>query len=293
MLELLLGTRTKVRLLQLLAESEAPMTRNELAKATNSGIRSTYEQVEELIAIGALKEAGRRVVLEPEFPFYDTLRELLLSSKNYPSTAQDVLGLVDKNCGDKYYIGSFTAARQAITPVDYDPTTYVVRILKKSYPKFYPRIRALGKLPGVEVEVKEKTMTGDAGDVATLVVAACESIPPDVKRVDFLGTQVWMASIERGIVECLAGDTAFTIYGAYLALLLNGMEGAIDLPYLKKLAEDGNSLPHALAAMLEFNDASGRDVFELTENEKAVARKAGGAVDKKEIRHAINTVIGR
>ncbi len=290
MLELLLGTRTKVRLLQLLAESGegAPMTRNELARATKSGIRSTYEQVEELIAIGALKETGRKVVLAPEFPFYDALRELLLSSKNYPGTAQDVLGLVDMNCGDKYYIGAFTAARQAITPVDYDPSTYVVRILKKFYPKLYPRIRALGKLPGVKVE--ENPMTG--GEVATLVVEACESIPPDVKRVDFLGTGVWMASIERGIVECLvAGNTTFTIYGTYLALLQNGIEKAVDLPYLKKLAKDANILPGVLAVMLEFNDASGRDIFELSENEKVVARRA--TADKNEIRRAINTVIGR
>jgi hypothetical protein len=67
MLELLLGTKTKVRLLIVLAASGYPMTRNELARITRSGIRSTYEQIEELIAIGVLKE------IEDKTSIHDTV----------------------------------------------------------------------------------------------------------------------------------------------------------------------------------------------------------------------------
>lgn len=263
------------------------MSRNELARATGSGIRSTYEQVEELIALGALKEIGRKVAMEPEFPFYDSIRDLLLSSRDYPGTVGDVLRLVDRSCDDSYYIGAFTAARQAITPTDYDPSIYAVRILGKFYRRLCPRIKALGKLSGVRVY--ENAIGEETGDVATLVVAARESIPPDVKRTGFLNTEVWMASVERGLIECLVGDTPFAVYGAYLALLLNAVDGTIDLPYFKKLASEGNCLPKVLSILREFNEASGKTIFELTETEKKMARRVA---DKKEIRHAINTVIG-
>ena len=38
--------------------------------------------------------------------------------------SQDVLAAVDRICGDNCYIGAFTAARQKINPVDYDPPVY-------------------------------------------------------------------------------------------------------------------------------------------------------------------------
>ncbi|MCX9009944.1 MAG: hypothetical protein OIN66_02370 [Candidatus Methanoperedens sp.] len=290
MLELIFGTRTKVRLLQLLAASRSPMTRNELARITHSGIRSTYTQIEELIAIGVLKETenGRsRVVLDPEFPFYDSIRDMLLSSRDYPGTPQDVLKLVDRICGDNYYLGAFTAARQSITPIDYDPPVYMINILKKQYRRLYPRLKALGKLPNIRVYEK----TGEAGET-TIIANACESIPPDVKRVDYLNVEVWIASTERGIIECLARKTPFTLYGTYLALLQNRLDNVIDLAYLRKLAMEENCMPLVLAIMSEFNEVSSRDIFELTEEEKKMASSAKKMVDTKEIKHAINTVMG-
>ncbi len=290
MLELLLGTRTKVRLLKVLAESENPLTRNELARKTQSGIRSTYGQTEELIAIGVLKEIenGRcRLALDPEFPFYDSIRDLFLSGRDYPVIPQDVLKLMDRICGDNYYIGAFTAARQRITPVDYDPQIYMVNILKKHYPRLSPRVKVLGKLSGVRVYEE----MGDAGEM-TIIANVCENIPPDVKRIDYLNVEVWMASVERGIIECLTEKTPFTLYGTYLALVQNRLDNVLDQDYLKKLAIEENCLPLILSVMSEFNEVSGKEIFPQTEEERCLAGEAKGAVDKKEIKHVINTVIG-
>ncbi len=290
MLELLLGTKTKVRLLKVLAASGDPMTRNELARLTHSGTRSTYEQIEELIAIGVLMEIenGRsRVALDPEFPFYDSIRDLFISGRDYPGIPQDILKMVDRICGDSYYLGSFTAARQRITPVDYDPQIYMVNILKKHYPSFLPRIMALGKLPGVRVHEN----MGEEGDMI-IIASACENIPPDVKRIDYLNVEVWIASVERGIIECLTGKTPFTLYGAYLALLQNMLDNVIDPEYFRKIAIDENCLPQILSVMSEFNEVSGKEIFTLTQKERSMVRKDKAAVDKKEINHAINTVMG-
>ncbi len=290
MLELLLGTKAKVRILTVLAASGDPLTRNELARITHSGTRSTYEQIEELIAIGVLKEIenGRiKLALDPEFPFYDNIRDLFLSGRDYPGIPQDVLKMVDRICGDNYYLGAFTAARQGITPVDYDPSVYMVNILKKHYPRLSPRVKALGKLPGVRVYES----MGEAGEM-TIIANACENIPPDVKRNDYLNVEVWIASVERGIIECLTGKTPFILYGIYLALLQNRLDNVMDTAYFRKLAIEENCLPLVLSVMSEFNEVSGREIFPLTEEERSMARKAKAAVDKKEIKHAINTVMG-
>lgn len=288
MLELIFGTRTKIRLLQALAVSDRPMTRNELANITHSGLRSTYEQVEELIALGLLKEivnVRNRVALDPEFPLYESMRDLLLLSAEYLRTSQDILAAVDRICGDNYYIGAFTAARQKISPVDYDPPIYVVNILNDQYKRLYPRIKALGRL--ANIKVYEKSI-GEAGDI-TIILRICESIPPDIIRNDFLGADVWMASIERGIIECLTMETPFTLYGVYLSLLQNRLDNALDIVYLKRLAEEEGILPLVLAIMSKFNDFMGKELFELTSEEKEIAK---GRVDEKEIKHAVNTVMG-
>ncbi len=288
MLELILGTRTKIKLLQALAQSSRSMTRNELVKMTGSGLRSTYEQVEELIGLGVLKETvnGRiRVALDPEFPLHDKLRDLLLSGTDYLRTPQDVLAAVDRICGDKYYLGSFTAARRKINPVDYDPPVYAVNILKDHYKHLYPRLRVLGKI--ANIKVYEKNMD-EAGDV-TIITYACNNIPPDIVRTDFLGIEVWVASVERGIIECLVRKTPFTLYGAYLALLQNRLDNVLDIAYFKKLAQEEGLLSLILAVMKKFNEIRGKRLFEVTGKEQTMAH---GWVDEKEIRHAINTVMG-
>ncbi|MBU4373805.1 MAG: hypothetical protein KKD69_00265 [Euryarchaeota archaeon] len=289
MLELIFGTRTKVKLLQVLAVSDSPMTRNELAKITHSGLKSTYEQVDELIALGVLKEIknGRsRVVLNHEFPLYDNLRDLLLLSGEYLRTPEDILAAVDRICGDKYYIGAFTAARQRITPIDYDPPIYAINILKEHYKRFYPRLKTLGKL--ANIKVYENEVAREPGEI-TIVTDACEGIPPDVVRTDFLGIEVWIASVERGIVECLTRKTSFTLYGTYLVLLQNRLDNALDIAFLKKLAKEENYLPQVMAVMLKFNEIAGKEIFKITDEEKSMAQ---AWVDEKEVRHAINTVMG-
>lgn len=288
MLELIFGTKTKIKLLQVLAASDRPMTRNELANITHSGLRSTYEQVEELIALGVLKEIANRrsrVVLDPEFPLHESMRGLLLLAREYLRSPQDILAAVDRICGDNYYLGAFTAGRQKISPVDYDPPIYVVNILNGHYKRLCTRLKALGKL--ANIKVYEKNM-GEAGDV-TIIIRVCKSIPPDVIRTDFLGVEVWIASIERGIIECLTGETPFTLYGIYLSLLQNRLDNVIDLVYFKKLAKEENALPKVLAAMSKFNEVMGKELFELTSEEKKIARIR---VDEKDIKHAVNTVIG-
>lgn len=288
MIELIFGTKTKIKLLQAFVETNKPMTRNELAKMSDSGLRSTYEQVEELIALGVLKETvdGRtRVALDTEFPLYESLRDLLLLGKEYLHTSQDVLAALDRICGDNYYLGAFTAARQNISPVDYDPPIYAVNILKDHYKRLNLRLMALGKLANIKVYEKK---IGEAGDI-TIITYPCDSIPPDIIRSDFLGVEVWIASVERGLIECINRETPFTLYGAYLALLQNRLDNVIDIAILKKLAEEEGCLRLTLSVMSKFNKIADKEIFELTEKEKSIAQNW---VEEKEIKHAINTVMG-
>jgi hypothetical protein len=288
MLEAVLGTRAKVRMLRALATAGHPLTRHELARAARSGMRSTYEQVEELLALGVVREVAgprTRVELDPEFPLHDELRGLLLSEGDLLGTAGDILAAVDRICGDGYYIGAFTAARARITPVDYDPPFYLVNVLEAGWARLCPRLRALGRLDNVRVGEDGTDGTGDV----TLILASCSKIPSDAARTQVRGADVWLCSAERGIVECLARKTPFSEYGAYLALLQNRVDGVLDVKRLCNLANEENVLPRLLAVTAALDRAAGKTLFGLG---KIIARGEKGAVNEKEIQNAVNTVMG-
>ena len=288
MLEAVLGTRAKVRMLRALATAGAPLTRHELALAARSGMRSTYEQVEELLALGVVRELPgprTRVELESEFPLHDELRGLLLAEGDLLSTVGDILSAVDRICGDGYYIGAFTAARATITPVDYDPPFYLVNVLEAGWARLSPRLRALGRLDNIRVGEKGTDGTGDV----TLVLARCQKIPPDAARTRVQGADVWLCSVERGIVECLARKTPFSDYGTYLALLQNRLDGALDTKRLCDTAREENVLQKLLAVAAALDRAAGKRLFGLGGRK---SRAEGGAVNEKEIRNAVNTVMG-
>jgi len=287
-LEIALGTRAKVRMLCALAAASHPLTRNELARAAGSGMRSTYEQVEELVAIGVLREVGDgpvRLALDEQFPLHADLRNLLLMDKDLLRTAGDILEAVDRICGDSYYIGAFTAARARITPIDYDPPIYIVNLLDSRWARLAPRLRALGKLDNVLVGEKRLEQTGEV----SLLLWPCPEIPSDAVRGNVQGAGVWLCSVERGVVECLARKTPFSEYGAYLAILQNRIAGALDLGMLQELAAGEGALPRLLAVAEALDRATGKNLFGLRGRQK---RDAWRTVDEKEIRNAVNTVMG-
>jgi hypothetical protein len=268
-----------------LAVASHPLTRNELARAAGSGIRSTYEQVEELVALGVLREVGVRLALDEQSPLHVDLRNLLLVDKDLMRTAGEILAAVERICGDSYYIGAFTAARARITPIDYDPPIYIVNLLDSGMKRRVPRLRALGRLDNVTVGEKMPEKPRDI----SILLRPCPRIPPDVVRGKIQGTDVWLCSVERGIVECLDWDSPFSEYGAYLVLLQNRMERVLDLKRLLEIAEKEGALTRLVAAMEALDRAAGKKLFGFGGRHGRAAKRN---VDEKQARDAVNTVMG-
>ena len=84
LLELLLGSRTRVRILTHLLSVEQGMTRHALAKEIGGGVGPVYEQVDRFIALGVLEERDNgNIFIDRSFPFMDTLTDLVLAGVDY------------------------------------------------------------------------------------------------------------------------------------------------------------------------------------------------------------------
>jgi len=201
--ELLLGTRTRVRILTYLLSVEHGMTRHALAKEIGGGIGPMYEQVDRFIALGVLEERiNGNIFIDRSFPFLDTLTDLVLAGANYFDHPDVLLGRIDRLFGDDYYVTGYLAACQNGFPVDFEQNTVMISVLGDNiHIKRY--IRALNDATPMKISY--------------FVVG---SIGRDIKRMEIYGNRIWIASLERGLVDCLE-QRECPIYPVVLLLLQN------------------------------------------------------------------------
>ncbi|MBN1389257.1 MAG: hypothetical protein JXA22_01300 [Candidatus Thermoplasmatota archaeon] len=232
-METVLGTRTKVRLLHFIITS-GPASRNGLATEISGSKHGTYRQIEELIGAGVLTEKGKKVRLDPEFPYLDDLTNLILASDHYMNLIGDVLHRLDILFGNRYYIGGFQAAARTITPIDYVSDTILIQI-RDLTERDRTRIKAIENISGIEI-----------------IPLNLDRMPLDMTRDRIHGIEVWTATVERGQIETfIHGDC--TSYGAHLALLQNMMGGDIDLQRLMEIAKNAGMTGNMAATLLRFS----------------------------------------
>lgn len=201
--ELLLGSRTRVRILTHLLSVEQGMTRHALAKEIGGGVGPVYEQVDRFIALGVLEERDNgNIFIDRSFPFMDTLTDLVLAGVDYFDHPDVILGRIDRLFGDDYYVTGYLAACQNGFPIDYEQNTVLIAIL-------YDNVHIKRFLRVLDVASQMK--------VSHFVVG---SIGRDIKRMDIYGTRIWMASLERGLLDCLEQGEC-PIYPVILLLLQN------------------------------------------------------------------------
>jgi len=280
MLELIFGTRTKARILEELARSDKERTRKELVELTGCGVRSVYDQVEDLIALGVIteeKKGWNKLLLNPEFPLYPDIKGIALAAIDYKKgLIKNILSLMDKVLGDNYYVGFFTAASRRITPIDYNPEIHVINILEDRYTEGLRRLKVFDKLSEIDVNK-------EGGGIIKIFVLKCKAIPEDVVRDEIQGNKVWICSIERGIVECFTDrNIYFSRYGCCLSLLQNSMEGIIDEKILLDIAEEKGIKDRMIGIMGSFNHLLGRNLYNVKPKRRRI----------KEVREAVNTILG-
>lgn len=280
MLELIFGTKTKTRILEELTIAGKAKTRKELVGLTRCGTKGVYEQIDELITLGVVREVKmgwRMLELNPEFPLYQDIKNIALSAIDHKKNLiKNFLQVVDEILGDNYYLGFFTAARRNITPIDYAPEIYVFKILDTEYERGMKKLRVFGRLREIDIQ------TGSQGLIKTIFLR-CKKIPDDVVREEIFDQEIWIASIERGIAECFTPENRyFSRYGCCLALLQNRLEGIIDEKLLLKIAGELGIKDKIVTVMGCFNWFLKKRLFDVEPM----------ATDMKEVKHAINTVVG-
>lgn len=266
-METVLGTRTKVRLLHVIITS-GPGSRNGLATEIGGSKHGTYRQIEELIGAGVLTEEGKKVRLDPEFPYLDDLTNLILASDHYMNLIGDVLHRLDILFGNRYYIGGFQAASRTITPIDYVSDTILIHI-RDLTERDRTRIQAIENISDIEI-----------------IPMNLDRMPLCIIRDRIHGMEVWTAPVERAQVEAfIHGDC--TSYAAHLVLLQNMMVGDIDLERLMEMAKNEDMAGTMAATLLRF---SKRTSIRIPPWIEALGRENEAKLNDCDM--ALNTVIG-
>ncbi len=269
----LLGTTTKARIIEKLVLEPGPLTRHALSKAISAGTGPTYEQIDQLIAIGILKEVNNKVELDTTFPFYEDIANLVVVTSNFMDDHRIFLERIDTLFGNDYYITGYIAACQNGPPIDHVQNSALIAILN---PNTHLRnyLKTLSEISHIK-----------------LLWFDIEMIPIDIKRENMFGSTVWLASVERGIVDCIVHREC-DLYPAILLLLQNISEENINYERLMDIAENRGVHDIFLSVIYEINNVMGKIMIELKSKDIALAKANQKPEISDTVKKAYNTLMG-
>lgn len=221
-LEELLGTRTKIRIIKTLINEGTPLTRNKLANQTGAGIGPVYDQVDQLIATGILKEEKRKITLDLDFPYLDPLRDLILLTEDHMNDPGTLFRTLDRILGDDYYISGYVSACQNGPPMDVEEKTVLIMV------------------KGMDARKDRMVNTIAKCTEYHLKWEPTNWIPIDVQRRTVHGADVWISSLERGMVDSIkSGECGY--YPIFLLLVQNIVNGSVDVKTLTDLSDENET----------------------------------------------------
>jgi hypothetical protein len=268
-LETIFGTKTKVRIVESILNS-GPLKVVQIYREIGGSMHGTYDQVEELIGAGVLLERNGMIEIDENFPYMDDLSNMVLSMAGYLKQIGDALQRIDYLFGNRYYIGGFHSARGSVVPLDYDTDSILLNIKDPSR-KDRIRLEAVGKISGLN-----------------FIIRSIEIMPVDVKRENLYDSEVWISSIERGMVEAFE-TLDCTDYGAHLLLVQNLIEGGIDLNTLIDYSTEHGSQNKISSTVLVISRKIG---IMIPDRISRLGMEQPELVDHHSLDLALNTVIG-
>ncbi len=268
-LETIFGTKTKVRIVESILNS-GPLKVVQIYREIGGSMHGTYDQVEELIGAGVLLERNGMIEIDENFPYMDDLSNMVLSMAGYLKQIGDALQRIDYLFGNGYYIGGFHSARGSVVPLDYDTDSILLNIKDPSR-KDRIRLEAVGKISGLN-----------------FIIRSIEIMPVDVKRENLYDSEVWISSIERGMVEAFE-TLDCTDYGAHLLLVQNLIEGGIDLNTLIDYSTEHGLQNKISSTVLVISRKIG---IMIPDRISRLGMEQPGLVDHHSLDLALNTVIG-
>jgi len=271
----LLGTTTKLRIIEYLTMEPEPITRYAISRNILAGTGPTYEQIDQLIALGILRETKDKIELDTSFPFYDDIANLVVSTSNYLDDHRILLERINTLFGNDYYITGYIAACQNGPPIDHEQNSALIAVLDLNQNNHWKNyLQALSEVTSIKLAWFDNN-----------------TIPKDVKHVRILGSNIWLASVERGIVDCIVNQDC-DLYPAILLLLQNMSEENIDGEMLKSIALKNKVQEFFLAVIYEINKIMKKTIIDLDPNEISIARSNLKPKIIDIIKKAYNTLMG-
>ncbi len=271
----LLGTTTKARILEHLIMEPIPITRHAISKNISAGTGPTYEQIDQLIALGVLREINEKIELDTTFPFYDNIANLVVSTSNYIDDHRILLERINTLFGNDYYITGYIAACQNGPPIDHDQKSALAAVLSLNQNTHWINyLQALSEVTNIKLKWFN-----------------VKTIPNDVKREKILGSNIWLASVERGIVDCVVHHDC-DLYPTILLLLQNMSEKNIDGEKLKNMAKINGRYEFFLSVILEINTIMDEELIQLSNSETKIAEKNQKSEILDTVKKAHNTLMG-
>ena len=268
-LQQLLGTNTKIRTFQVLSIQTEGISRHALSKEVGTGIGPLYEQVDQLIALGAIMEENDRILMNEEFPLHDTLMDLVLNTADLLEDQGSILEILDRINGDEYYLTGYTGACQNGPPIDYDIPSIMIAVLN-------PDTRKKRKIRSVS----------ECSDVG-ISWFKTEGIPDDVRRDTAFGTEAWLASLERSLVDCYKMEECEP-YPIVLLLIQNMVDGSLDVEKLMKIAREEGCSDLFENVMIELSNKK----LKIPEGLLGRKKTDPDPSIKRVVKNAWNTVMG-
>ena len=268
-LQQLLGTNTKIRIFQVLFIEPEGLSRHALSKEVGTGIGPLYEQVDQLIALGAIREEKERIIMDDGFPFHDTLMDLVLNTADHLDDQGKVLEILDRINGDGYYLTGYTGACQNGPPIDYDRPSIMIAVLDLDTRK-RRKMRSISECSDVDIRWFKTEM-----------------IPDDVRRDTVSGAEIWLASLERSMVDCHAMEECEP-YPIVLLLIQNMVDGSVDIEKLMRIAREEGCSGFFEKVLIELSNGKLKIPKGLL-----VRMKAGPDKNiERAVKNAWNTVMG-
>lgn len=257
LLEAILGTRTKIRMLTCLMQHPEGITRKSLADLSDVSHRMVYDQVKDLEFLEIVIRKGNRYYLNEKHFLYHALLDILQMGLLHERQLEErILEFIHQKLKPHYYIGGFLAATRYITLVDYHATIIHVGVPNDWYDDAVQKFQVLKHHQRFSINEMNP-------DKTVLYFFKTPRIPSDVQ----LDHEIYYASLTRGTLECFILPGIIP-YGQALVFLENLKEGLLDVHQLKHVIQGDGMLVHTtdqLRAFFTFLKAL-RDILTIEKN---------------------------
>ncbi len=227
MIEVILGSKTKVKILEILAKFPDGLTRNKIAEYSSLHPNNIYDQIDDLLFLDILTTKSKVYQLNPNHLLYETIKSFFQLFIEYSENfSTNIVSFIHSKLKNNYYFTGYFAATRSITPIDYSENILNIAILKPYYEYFNKKFSMVKTIENISYQRLEPGKL-------SIFSHEQESIPADVKMEKYNETDIYLSSITRGIIDCFKFPGT-SDYGKCLILIQNEREELIDYSILKE-----------------------------------------------------------